>query len=310
MQRIVKAKGIDRASAQFDHVLMPTPAAVLEGARLLADGVAGREALGPLMVVDPGGATTDVHSIGAGEPATPGVIRYGLPQPHAKRTVEGDLGMRHNAAAIVAAVGLDVLAANAGISADDAAAALSRIASQRRGAAGDAGRNEARRRARARGRRHRGGTPCRHCRDRLYGAGTGTDAARQGSVGMRMADRHRGRDRPCARSRCDPARRLRRSSQAATVASARTSACPRCAITCCTLPDCSRKSTARLHSIARAGTCGSSNERLAKARERPLRGQRGGDCRKRGGTPMSTGERDADPHMARRRCTAGILEGA
>jgi len=127
MQRIVHAKGIDRASGEVDRVLMPTPAAVLEGARLLADGVAGREGLGSLVVVDPGGATTDVHSIGAGEPSTPGVIRYGLPEPHAKRTVEGDLGMRHNATAIVAAVGFDELAARADITAADARAALARI---------------------------------------------------------------------------------------------------------------------------------------------------------------------------------------
>ena len=129
MRRIVSAKGIDRASSRIDHVLMPTPAAVLEGARLLADGVAGREGLGPLVVVDPGGATTDVHSIGAGEPSEPGVIRYGLPDPYAKRTVEGDLGMRHNAAAIVAAVGLEVIATRAGIAPDDATIVLSRLES-------------------------------------------------------------------------------------------------------------------------------------------------------------------------------------
>ncbi|HEX6136111.1 MAG TPA: methylaspartate mutase accessory protein GlmL [Casimicrobiaceae bacterium] len=127
MRRIVSAKGIDRASARVDRVLMPTPAAVLEGARLLADGVAGREGLGALVVVDPGGATTDVHSIGAGEPAEPGVIRHGLPEPYAKRTVEGDLGVRHNAAAIVAAVGLDAIAARAGIAPQEAATALTRL---------------------------------------------------------------------------------------------------------------------------------------------------------------------------------------
>ena len=127
MQRIVKVKGIDRASASVDRVLMPTPAAVLEGAQLLADGLAGREGLGALVVVDPGGATTDVHSIGSGEPSTPGVIRYGLPEPRAKRTVEGDLGMRHNAAAIVDAIGLDALAKHAAISTADASAVLSRF---------------------------------------------------------------------------------------------------------------------------------------------------------------------------------------
>ncbi|MEP6656857.1 MAG: methylaspartate mutase accessory protein GlmL [Betaproteobacteria bacterium] len=127
MRRIVAAKGIDRASARLDHVLMPTPAAVLEGARLLADGLPSRPGRGPLAVVDPGGATTDVHSIGVGEPSEAGVIRYGLPEPYAKRTVEGDLGMRYNAATIVSAAGLDAIAADAGLTAAAARAELDRV---------------------------------------------------------------------------------------------------------------------------------------------------------------------------------------
>ncbi|MBI4203697.1 MAG: glutamate mutase L [Betaproteobacteria bacterium] len=110
IDRIVHAKGIDRAAAEFDAVLMPTPAAVLEGARLVADGVDGHPGLGALLVIDPGGATTDVHSVAAGAPAA-GVVPQGLPEPRVKRTVEGDLGMRHNAAAIVEAAGLDRIAA-------------------------------------------------------------------------------------------------------------------------------------------------------------------------------------------------------
>jgi uncharacterized protein (TIGR01319 family) len=129
MQRIVTAKGIDRAAANIDRVLMPTPAAVLEAARLLSDGSAEREGLGPLVVVDPGGATTDVHSIGSGEPATPGVIRHGLPEPHAKRTVEGDLGMRHNAGTIIGAVGTKALAEAAHVGTSDIGQALRRIES-------------------------------------------------------------------------------------------------------------------------------------------------------------------------------------
>jgi len=109
IERIVQAKGIDRAAAQFDAVVMPTPAAVLEGARLLADG-----ALGSVLVVDPGGATTDVHSVAPGE-AAPGVVPQGLPEPRVKRTVEGDLGMRHNAAAVVEAAGIAAIAADAGL---------------------------------------------------------------------------------------------------------------------------------------------------------------------------------------------------
>lgn len=118
MLRIVQAKGIAGARALLDDVLMPTPAAVLEAARLLADGLPddpARPGLGPLVVLDPGGATTDVHSIGEGEPTLPGMVRMGLPEPHAKRTVEGDLGMRHNAQGIVDEVGEAAFAAESGL---------------------------------------------------------------------------------------------------------------------------------------------------------------------------------------------------
>ncbi len=113
IDRIVHAKGIDKAAALFDAVLMPTPAAVLEGARLLSVGHGDVAGLGPLVVADVGGATTDVHSVADGAPTREGVIAHGLPEPHLKRTVEGDLGMRINAAAIAEAAGLEQLAAGA-----------------------------------------------------------------------------------------------------------------------------------------------------------------------------------------------------
>lgn len=115
IDRIVHAKGIDRAQAMLDHVLMPTPAAVMDGARLVADGCASASGLGELLVVDPGGATTDVHSVASGTPATPGVIPRGLPEPRVKRSVEGDLGMRHNAATIVEVAGLAAIAGDCGL---------------------------------------------------------------------------------------------------------------------------------------------------------------------------------------------------
>jgi uncharacterized protein (TIGR01319 family) len=115
MDRIVHAKGIDQAREMFDRVLMPTPAAVLEGARLLSQGTAGRQGLGELLVVDVGGATTDVHSICRGDPARAETVLYGLPEPFAKRTVEGDLGMRHNARTIVETCGADAIARDAGV---------------------------------------------------------------------------------------------------------------------------------------------------------------------------------------------------
>lgn len=115
IDRIVHAKGIDRAAKSFDAVLMPTPAAVMEGARLLADGTGNRKGLGDLLVVDIGGATTDVHSVAHGKPMREGVIQHGLPEPRVKRTVEGDLGMRHNAATIVEAIGRAPIAKRSGL---------------------------------------------------------------------------------------------------------------------------------------------------------------------------------------------------
>ncbi len=120
IDRIVHAKGIDRARAEFDAVLMPTPSAVMEGARLIADGVSGRGGLGRVLVVDPGGATTDVHSVADGAPASEQVVAVGLPEPRVKRTVEGDLGMRLNAATIAEVAGIEGLAADAGLAAQRA----------------------------------------------------------------------------------------------------------------------------------------------------------------------------------------------
>jgi uncharacterized protein (TIGR01319 family) len=109
MERITHAKGLDDVK-EFVSVVLPTPMAVLEGIRLGADGTANERGWGDMLVVDVGGATTDVHSIGFGLPAGESVIARGLAESYAKRTVEGDLGIRFNAATIVARVGLESLA--------------------------------------------------------------------------------------------------------------------------------------------------------------------------------------------------------
>ena len=116
IERIVNAKGIDKAKTMFDSVLMPTPAAVLDGARLIADGTGEFAGLGELIVIDPGGATTDVHSVALGSPSVQGVVHRGLPETRLKRTVEGDLGMRHNAATILEAIGIEQLSKESGLS--------------------------------------------------------------------------------------------------------------------------------------------------------------------------------------------------
>jgi uncharacterized protein (TIGR01319 family) len=96
ISHIIKAKGIDKAIGIVDAAIIPTPSAVLRAAELLARGTETEEGLGELMVVDVGGATTDVYSIAGGEPTRSGAMIRGLPEPYAKRTVEGDLGVRHN----------------------------------------------------------------------------------------------------------------------------------------------------------------------------------------------------------------------
>ncbi len=84
-------------SELIDGIVMPTPAAVLKAAELLAGGAAGEEGLGQLVVIDIGGSTTDVHSIAEGRSAGANVIYEGLQEPYCKRTVEADIGMRYNA---------------------------------------------------------------------------------------------------------------------------------------------------------------------------------------------------------------------
>lgn len=102
VRHIVEAKGLDRAMGMVDDIIMPTPAAVMEAAQLLSQGTEDEPGWGDLMVVDVGGATTDVHSISSAPPGE-GLVPRGLPEPLAKRTVEGDLGVRVNAQSVVAA---------------------------------------------------------------------------------------------------------------------------------------------------------------------------------------------------------------
>jgi uncharacterized protein (TIGR01319 family) len=109
MERITRAKGLDALSG-IVPVVLPTPMAVLEGVRLGADGEGNEEGWGDMLVVDVGGATTDVHSIGYGHPMGENIIAQGLTEPYAKRTVEGDLGIRYNAGTILARVGIAKLA--------------------------------------------------------------------------------------------------------------------------------------------------------------------------------------------------------
>lgn len=113
--RIVTAKGLDKANRIVNKLVMPTPAAVLKAAELLSTGTENEAGVGDLMVLDIGGATTDVYSIAKGDPTKSTVQLRGLEEPFAKRTVEGDLGMRYSATALLKAAGAKKIAGYAGL---------------------------------------------------------------------------------------------------------------------------------------------------------------------------------------------------
>jgi len=104
MEKIIEAKGMKNAENYINGILMPTPAAVLNAAEILSKGTDREDGIGSLMIIDIGGATTDVHSVGKGDPANDIEMR-GLEEPFAKRTVEGDLGMRYSAHSLFLAAG-------------------------------------------------------------------------------------------------------------------------------------------------------------------------------------------------------------
>lgn len=124
LERIVIAKGLGRLKARAD-ILMPTPQAVLEAVRLL--GQAG-DGLGDFLVVDIGGATTDVYSHGAGLPSGPGVVCKGLPEPVDKRTVEADIGMRHTLPGLLALLNLEAMCAEHGLRPQEVSTWTARVA--------------------------------------------------------------------------------------------------------------------------------------------------------------------------------------
>ena len=93
-----------------------TPDVVLAGVELLARGLdENRPGAGDVVVVDVGGATTDVHSVVALDPEEAGLSREVVAVTPVTRTVEGDLGMRWSALSTVEAAGLAELAAPASV---------------------------------------------------------------------------------------------------------------------------------------------------------------------------------------------------
>ncbi len=106
LKRIVKARGLSKASELISGIIMPTPSAVQQAMVLLADGTENESGIGELVAVDLGGATTDVYSVAEGFPQNASTVLKGLHEPRVKRTVEGDIGMRYSIHGIAEAVGI------------------------------------------------------------------------------------------------------------------------------------------------------------------------------------------------------------
>lgn len=105
LEHVIGGKGLSASPAFERMVKMPTPEAVLVATRLLSRGSGSEPGVGDVMVVDVGGATTDVHSDRSAEVATPGIEDPLLPAPPTLRTVEGDLGLRAGAPGVLDADG-------------------------------------------------------------------------------------------------------------------------------------------------------------------------------------------------------------
>lgn len=110
-EHIVKAAGMEHIRELVTGNIVPTPGAVMEAAQLLYSD------LGDLAVIDIGGATTDVHSVTAGSEEI--AILMTTPEPFAKRTVEGDLGLFVNSTNLIDMLGKDKLRAELSIDMDE-----------------------------------------------------------------------------------------------------------------------------------------------------------------------------------------------
>ncbi|MFT3874387.1 MAG: glutamate mutase L [Nocardioides sp.] len=109
---VIGGKHLSRRADFTAMVRGATPDIVLTGVELLARGLdAAHPGAGDVVVVDVGGATTDVHSVVELDPedaaAPDGLGREVVATTPVTRTVEGDLGMRWSAPDTVRAAGLD-----------------------------------------------------------------------------------------------------------------------------------------------------------------------------------------------------------
>lgn len=98
---IIHAPGMEHVRDMVSGPIIPTPGAVMECTKLLYD------CLGDLIVLDVGGATTDLHSVATESDKIARIMIS--PEPKAKRTVEGDLGVYVNRMKVIESIGEEQL---------------------------------------------------------------------------------------------------------------------------------------------------------------------------------------------------------
>jgi len=110
-EHITHAPGMKKVRDMVNGNIIPTPAGVMEATKLFY------EILGDVVTVDVGGATTDIHSVTEGNEEISSLMIS--PEPMAKRTVEGDLGVYLNVHNIIELTTLDKLAKRINISIEE-----------------------------------------------------------------------------------------------------------------------------------------------------------------------------------------------
>ena len=112
LSHVIGGKHLSEGDAFVEMVRGATPDVVLTGVELLGRGLGPNDpGAGDVVVVDVGGATTDVHSVVELDPEEAGLSREVVAVTPVTRTVEGDLGMRWSAVSTVEAAGLDLVEA-------------------------------------------------------------------------------------------------------------------------------------------------------------------------------------------------------
>ena len=110
-KHITEAKGMEKIREMVNGPIIPTPGAVMKASKLLKDEI------GDLVTIDVGGATTDIHSVTEGTEKVNKILVE--PEPVAKRTVEGDLGVFINKRNIVDIIKIEKLEKELNMSPED-----------------------------------------------------------------------------------------------------------------------------------------------------------------------------------------------